>query len=137
MKSENRRLRKDFMGPMWPGKVRDGMNMDLDHVTEEEYYDSGYGSLESSGERRMRGISIMDMMYLECCPIVVDPLLFTTLFCSIIGGTMFLNTLITMNIGKKRRRRRRSECGQGNFGYQASCPSVTSGRDNAYLKFQS
>ena len=42
----------------------------------------------------------------KCCPIVVDPLTFTALLGGIAAATFFLNTLITMNITKKRRRRR-------------------------------
>ena len=45
----------------------------------------------------------------ECCPLVVDPLTLAALLGSIAVATFFLNTLITMNISKKRRRRRTTE----------------------------
>ena len=45
----------------------------------------------------------------DCCPIVVDPLVLTGILGAIAAGTAFFNTLITMNITKKRRRRRRRE----------------------------
>ena len=41
----------------------------------------------------------------KCCPIVVDPLTFTALLGAIAAATAFLNTLITMNITKRRRKR--------------------------------
>ena len=43
---------------------------------------------------------------LECCELVVDPLTFATLLAGIIGGTAFLNVVVTMVLGRKRRRRR-------------------------------
>ena len=46
---------------------------------------------------------------LECCELVVDPLTFAALMAAIIGGTAFLNVVVTMVLGRKRRRRRRSQ----------------------------
>jgi len=43
---------------------------------------------------------------IECCDLVVDPLTFLALLGGIAGGTAFLNVAITMNINKRRRRRR-------------------------------
>ncbi len=43
---------------------------------------------------------------LECCELVVDPLTFASLLAGILGGTAFLNVVITMVLGRKRRRRR-------------------------------
>ncbi len=48
----------------------------------------------------------------NCCDLVVDPLTFAALLAAILGGTAFLNTLVTMNIGRKRRKRRTSSCGR-------------------------
>lgn len=42
----------------------------------------------------------------DCCPLVVDPLTLAALMGAIGVATGFLNTLITMNISKRRRRRR-------------------------------
>ncbi len=43
---------------------------------------------------------------LECCELVVDPLTFASLLAQILGGAAFLNVLVSMNLGRKRRRRR-------------------------------
>lgn len=45
----------------------------------------------------------------ECCPLVVDPLTLLALIGGIAAATFFLNTLITMNImARKKKRKRRS-----------------------------
>ena len=52
--------------------------------------------------------------YVECCELVVDPLTFFSLLGAIIGGTAFLNTVITMDtmLPQKRRRRKRDTEGR-------------------------
>ncbi len=42
----------------------------------------------------------------KCCPLVVDPLTVVTLLVFIAAAAAFLNVAITMDIGRKRRRRR-------------------------------
>ncbi len=43
----------------------------------------------------------------HCCELVVDPLSVVALFAAILVGTAFLNTVITMVLGRRKRRRRR------------------------------
>ena len=43
----------------------------------------------------------------ECCPLVVKPLVLVALLGTLAAAVAFLNVLITMNIGRRRRRRRR------------------------------
>jgi len=47
----------------------------------------------------------------KCCPLVIKPLVFLSLLAGIAAGTAFLNVLITMNV--MRRRRKRREIGPG------------------------
>ena len=42
-----------------------------------------------------------------CCSMVVDPLTLAALLGSIFAGTIFLNNVITMNIMRRKRRRKR------------------------------
>ncbi len=42
----------------------------------------------------------------DCCPHVVDPLLFTAALVAIPVAVFYLNQQITMNLGRKRRRKR-------------------------------
>ncbi len=49
--------------------------------------------------------------YGDCCPLVVDPLTLFAILLGIAGATFFLNTAITMNI-MRRKRRKRAENGQ-------------------------
>ena len=52
----------------------------------------------------------------ECCELVVDPLSFAALLAFIIGGTAFLNTVVTMVLGRKKRRRRAAAAASGEDG---------------------
>jgi len=45
------------------------------------------------------------MEKLECCELVVDPLSYFAILGLLFGATAFLNVAITMNIGRRRRRR--------------------------------
>ncbi len=66
----------------------------------------------------------------DCCELVVDPLTFFTLLAFIVGGTAFLNVVVTMVLGRKRRRRRRrSQEEEGYGGGEAILDVLQSGRD--------
>ncbi len=69
---------------------------------------AGYGNIERSSGYGHSGHGHHGYGHkkLECCELVVDPLTFASLLASIIGGTAFLNTVVTMVLGRKRRRRR-------------------------------
>ena len=68
--------------------------------------DTGYGAQSSGygGHSGHGGYKDPD-----CCPLVVDPLTLAALFGAIAAGTVFLNTVITMNITGRRRRKRGTE----------------------------
>ena len=44
----------------------------------------------------------------ECCPLVVKPLVLLAILAALAAATAFLNVLITMNLGRRKRRKRRS-----------------------------
>ena len=70
----------------------------LDYEDYSEYPVAGYGS----GSAWSRSSE-------PCCPLTVDPLSFLALVAGIAAATFFLNTVITMNIEARRRRKRSTD----------------------------
>ncbi len=85
-------------------------------IHKDEYGLSGYGGSSGYGTHSGYGGGGGHGGYdkpKECCELVVDPLTFATLMAAIIGGTAFLNVVVTMVLGRKRRRRRSDGGGGG------------------------
>ena len=61
-----------------------------DYGSFSSYASSGYGD---SGHK-------------DCCELVVDPLTFFSLLAAIVGGTAFLNVVVTMVLGGRKRKKR-------------------------------
>lgn len=61
------------------------------------YGHSGYGHGHSGG-----GYGHKE----KCCPLVIDALCLAAILGALAGATVFLNTAITMNLGRRRRRKR-------------------------------
>lgn len=74
-------------------------------------YEDPYGSLDKSGQHSSGygGHSGHGGGGTECCPLVVDPLTLTALLGFIAASTALLNTVITMNLTGRRRRRAMAE----------------------------
>lgn len=47
----------------------------------------------------------------QCCPLVVDPLTLTAILGGIAAATAFFNVLITMTLGRKKRKKRNDDQG--------------------------
>ncbi len=72
----------------------------LDYYSRSRQYDGDSASLVGSPSGSGGG------KYVDCCPLVVDPLTLLSLIAGIAAATAFLNVAITMNIvGKKRKKR--------------------------------
>ena len=78
-----------------------------------DYEDDGYGKSGGYGHSEYGSFGYGHKHKLQCCPLVVDPLTFTALLGAIAAATVFLNTLITMNImaAGRRKRTKRSKTG--------------------------
>ena len=77
---------------------RRALSKRLDYEDYSEYPVAGYGS----GSAWSRSSE-------PCCPLTVDPLSFLALVAGIAAATFFLNTVITMNIEARRRRKRSTD----------------------------
>jgi len=68
-------------------------------------YDDYHGrGVDRSGAHS--GYGHHDHYHKKCCPLVVKPLVFLSLLAGIAVGSAFLNNLIDMNIGRRKRKRR-------------------------------
>ncbi len=67
--------------------------------------DDGYGGYQYDEHRDHSSGYGYSQKKVECCELVVDPLSLLALLGFIAFATAFFNVLITMNIGKKRRKR--------------------------------
>ncbi len=84
-----------------------------DYIRRDPYYyrDNGgydYGPIDRMGIDNRADYGYGHGHKKECCPLVVKPLVVLATLGAIAAATAFFNVLITMNIGRKRRRRRRS-----------------------------
>ncbi len=86
-----------------------------DEILDKSYDPYGYGHgggahttvihHDNGGYPPLGDYHAVDKEYTECCEVVVDPLTFYSLLAAIVGAAAFLRVLITMTLGRKRRRR--------------------------------
>ena len=94
------------------------------YSSSDDYYDYNYPSRDYQYDnRRTSDLVAAASGGGDCCPHVVDPTFFTLTMAALAVAVYLLNQAITMNIGGRKRRRKRSPKSI-EFMYQESCDAV-------------